>query len=403
MRGNMNKHARSILKYCLCVYFILTVSIICCTQKSDFEKGIEALKKGDYLKAVQSLNDTLQSDTLNANIHYHLSLAYAHLDSMSKSMKHYMKIVELESSFKDSIELKELLALFLKLEPYPSVKVPMKRMNMFKGAFSPGGDTIVVAAAKRDVANIYLIRLDGTVIKKITSKGMNTDPLFSPTGRHIVFVSDQDGDDELYLYDVGTEQTTQLTNNTAQDFSPSFSPNGEEIVYVSNMDDEFKWELYKISVKNKHIQNLTRNNYWDGFPKYTSDGKSIVFSSKHESSENIYTIKTGGGGEKILYESDADDNDPQLIANDLYFKSNRDGNWEVYRFNIKTKKLTQLTHNTIPDWNPRVSINGTKIIMARQIKQRWQLYYIDYHNAISSDVLVKKMAEYIDTVDKKEP
>lgn len=106
-------------------------------------------------------------------------------------------------------------------------------------------------------------------------------------------------------------------------------------------------------------------------------------------------MKKNGSGEKVLYESDADDNDPLLLDQTLFFKSNREGEWEIYRFDLKNKKLFRLTYNSVPDWNPRLSADGTKIAVARKIKKRWRLYYIDFNNPVSADTLAAKIEKKI--------
>ena len=385
-----NSNIKQKMKYRL-LFSIIILALVFCSRKGDIQKGIDAIKKGEYLKAVKSLNTVLKTDSLNSEAHFNLSLAYAHLDSTDKSFYHYLKICELESNLRKDVQLKEMLANFLNLEPYASTLVSMKRMNQFKGTFSPDGKKIVVAAARRDIANIYLVNLDGSIIKKLTKQGMNTDPDFSPTGEHVVFVSDIDGDEELYLYDLVTNQMENLTDNTADDFSPSFSPDGKEIVFVSNMDNIYQWEIYKINVTNKKIKRLTKNQYWDGFPKFSSDGKRIVFSSKRKGSEDIYIMKENGGGEKLLYTSPADENDPMLLNENLFFKSNRNGKWEIYRFNLKNKSLIRLTFNAYPDWNPRISKDGTKIVVSRKKKKRWLLYFINLNNPISAELIIAKI------------
>lgn len=268
----------------------------------------------------------------------------------------------------------------------------MGRMNQFKGSPSPDNELIAVAAARLDIADIYLIKFDGEVVKKITSGGMNTDPVFSPRNDKIVFVSDRDGDEELYLYDIKTGKTEKLTDNTDTDFSPSFSPDGKEIVYISNMAGG--WEIYKIVESTKKISRLTNNKFWDGFPEFTPDGKMIVFSSKRDGSEDIYIMKEDGTEAKVLYSTKADETDPHLVGENLFFRSNRDGKWEIYQLNLKNKLLVRLTNNSFMDYNPRVSKDGTKILFSRRIKNRWQLYFINLSLPISSAFIVQKIRNY---------
>jgi len=371
----------------------LILAAVFCARKDELQQATEAIERGDYSKGIVLLTRVLRSDSLNPHVHYHLSLAYAYLDSANLSFSHYQKLVTLGADLKDDALLREMLAHLLQVEPYASSPIPMKRLNQFKGAFSPDGQTVVVAAAQRGIAHIYLAKLDGTEIEKITKVGMNTDPDFSPTGEHVVFVSDRDGDDELFLYDMMNKHIERLTDNNAQDYSPSFSPDGQEIVFVSNMHDKNKWEIYKVNVSTKKTTRLTKNDYWDGFPKFSSDGKTIVFSSKRNGTDDIYRMGKNGGGERVLYASAADDNDPLLIDEYLFFKSNMDDGWEIYRFNTRNKILLRLTYNNYPDWNPRVTKDGTRLILARQKKKTWQLYWLNMNNPISAEFIMEKIKQ----------
>ena len=50
----------------------------------------------------------------------------------------------------------------------------------------------------------------------------------------LTFVSDRDGDLEIFLLNIDTAETNQLTTNSTADFSPDWSPDGTQIVYVSD-------------------------------------------------------------------------------------------------------------------------------------------------------------------------
>jgi Tol biopolymer transport system component len=362
-----------------------------CAGKSDFERGKDALGKGAYGQALESFALALKKDSLNPEIHYNLCLTYASLDSAEMSFAHYVRIAELGSSLREDKELRGLMATLLGIESFPSSIIPMQGMNQFKGAFSPGGDVIAIAASRRDRADIYLSTLDGSDTRRVVSGGMNTDPVFSPDGGTIAFVSDRDGDEDIYLYDLSTAEVRQLTDNSAQDFAPAFSPDGDKLVFVSNMDDPNKWEIYVINIKDRKMRRLTDNEYWDGFPKFTANGQAIVFSSKRGKSEDIYVMRLDGGGLEILFSSPADDNDPTLVQENLFFKSQMGGEWEIYRYNIRSRQLVRLTNNEWPDWNPKVSDDGTMMLVARKTRQKWTLQLISVSEPVSSDFIVAEI------------
>lgn len=362
-----------------------------CTRKTDLEVGVSALDKGEYVKAVEFFKKALAKDTLDPEVHYHICRAYTYLDSTDRALGHYLKLVDLGSDRKNDRELRQLMAIMVGLEPYPSSIVPMRRLNQFKAAFGPHGDLIAVAAAKTDKADIYLGTLDATNMKKVITGGMNTDPHFSMDGAFLVYVSNRDGDEDLYLHSIDGEEEKKLTDNTAQDFAPGFAPEGKEVVFVSNLDNPYKWEIYAIDVESGRTRRLTNNDYWDGFPRFTANGRSIVFSSKRDGSEDIYVMRRDGGAQEVLFASPADDNDPTLVREDLFFKSQMDGEWEIYRYNLKTKSLVRLTNNQWPDWNPQVSSDGTKLLVSRKIKGRWVLYFINMENPVEADFIAAKI------------
>lgn len=372
----------------LLLFFLL---FLFCERKTKVQNASEAIKRGEYARAIRSLKSALTQDSLNPEIHYNLALAYALLDSLKSSYPHFLKLIELNSPLKDSSDLILKLSEILKVEPYPSSYILMERMNQFKGSFSHDNENLAVAAARLDRADIYLIKIDGTIIKRITRDGMNTDPAFSPLKDIIAYVSNRDGDDEIYLFYLNGDSTIKLTNNTYTDISPSFSPDGKEIVYVTNRDGN--WEIYKINLKNRYVLRLTNNRFWDCFPSFTPEGKFIIFSSKRNGSEDIYIMNNDGTNERLLYATKYDETDPHFVKGNLIFRSNMDGEFEIYQLNVGKKKPVRLTYNDYPDWNPRVSYDGTKIIASRYIKGRWRLYFINLNRAIPAEVLARKITE----------
>jgi WD40-like Beta Propeller Repeat len=59
------------------------------------------------------------------------------------------------------------------------------------------------------------------------------DPAWSPDGQQIAFVSDRDGDEEIYVMDTdpSTKDITRITKNDTWDASPDWSPNGQRIAF----------------------------------------------------------------------------------------------------------------------------------------------------------------------------
>ena len=50
----------------------------------------------------------------------------------------------------------------------------------------------------------------------------DTDPIFSPDGAKIVFISNRDNGDDVFIMDVGGTRQVRLTNNKFEDMAPSW-------------------------------------------------------------------------------------------------------------------------------------------------------------------------------------
>jgi len=120
----------------------------------------------------------------------------------------------------------------------------------------------------------------------------------SPDGRSIVF--DLLGD--LYLLPIAGGTASQLTNGMAFDAQPRFSPDGKSIVFTSDRDGgDNVWTLDVATKRDRQITKGKTNRYRS--PEWTPDGKYVVVS---RSSTPIGASKLwlfhadGGGGTQLI-------------------------------------------------------------------------------------------------------
>ena len=63
--------------------------------------------------------------------------------------------------------------------------------------------------------------------------GTYAAPAWSPDGRKIAFVSDRDGNSEIYVMNADGSGQRRLTRNPAYDADPAWSPDGRTIAFVT--------------------------------------------------------------------------------------------------------------------------------------------------------------------------
>ncbi|MFN2503706.1 MAG: TolB family protein, partial [Acidimicrobiales bacterium] len=59
---------------------------------------------------------------------------------------------------------------------------------------------------------------------------------FPGTNGKIAFISDRDGDNEVFTMNADGTDQVNLTNNTSIEFEPAWSADGSKMVFVSNRD-----------------------------------------------------------------------------------------------------------------------------------------------------------------------
>ena len=120
----------------------------------------------------------------------------------------------------------------------------------------------------------------------------------------IAFVSNRDGNSEIYVVNADGSGTTRLTNNDAGDGSPALSPDGQRIVFTSRRDDFFL-EIYAVNADGTGLTRLTNNNAHDWRPAWSPDGRRIAFISDRDGNKEIYAVSADGSETAQLTNSDA--------------------------------------------------------------------------------------------------
>jgi tetratricopeptide (TPR) repeat protein len=86
------------------------------------------------------------------------------------------------------------------------------------------------------------ITTSGVGVETQLTTGFNDLPMsWSPDGQHIAYMSDSDGDWEVYTVDMGGNVAV-LTSNSANDGLPAWSPDGGTIAFMTDRDG--RWAIY---------------------------------------------------------------------------------------------------------------------------------------------------------------
>ena len=116
-------------------------------------------------------------------------------------------------------------------------------MAIERERISPDGRFHVFQAEGRNGLDLFLRPVGGGLATQLTFVGHDEayDPAWSPDGQRIVFASNQEGDDDIFVVHLGSPEqpkprTEKLTHDVGweSDKHPSYSPDGSQVVYYSN-------------------------------------------------------------------------------------------------------------------------------------------------------------------------
>jgi Tol biopolymer transport system component/DNA-binding winged helix-turn-helix (wHTH) protein len=166
-------------------------------------------------------------------------------------------------------------------------------------AFNPyiRGNRLVYGAPTWD-ANVYLLPLRsetdaGELRKLIASTFLDADPQLSPDGRHVVFLSDRTGADEIWKANSDGSTPMQLTFLSSYCGTPRWSRSGREIVFSA--EPQGNADLFVISADGGQPRQLTTDSSNETAPNYSRDGRWIYFASDRGGSWNVWKMPAEGG------------------------------------------------------------------------------------------------------------
>jgi Tol biopolymer transport system component len=254
-------------------------------------------------------------------------------------------------------------------------------LPVINGTPTPMSPSSTIAFVSDRDGNYEIYRMNISNPQSVTRLTNNTaldyGPDWSPDGSKIAFDSDRDGKFyEIYVMNADGTGQTRLTNNTFRDAGAAWSPSGSKIAFASDRDGNF-YEIYVMNADGSNPTRLTNNTIQDAGPDWSPDGTKIAYAS-WLSNDNIeiYVMNADGTGQTRLTNVPGFDDAPHWSPDGtkIVFASWRNGVSEIYVMNADGSNQRRLTNNSardfVSDWSP----DGQTLIFRSDRDGNWELY-----------------------------
>ncbi|HEX9704137.1 MAG TPA: S9 family peptidase [Gemmatimonadales bacterium] len=162
----------------------------------------------------------------------------------------------------------------------------------------------------RRPTHLYVVPRDGGEPKPLTSGHLSqSDPVWSPDGRRIVFVEDSTENDELrpqprpqlFILTVADRTVRRLETGSTESTDPRWSPDGRWIAFDCSKGRGAENDVCVIPADGGPAKNLT--TAWDldpGSLAWSADSRTVYFSADTRGNAHLFAVPAGGGEARQL-------------------------------------------------------------------------------------------------------
>jgi len=247
-------------------------------------------------------------------------------------------------------------------------------------------EKIVFVSDRDGDAEIFVMHQDGSNLHQVTNNSVgDRHPSWSPDGSRIVFTRDGHGVyPDIYLMDADGRNQQPLIDHHASDMWPAWSPAGEWIAFQTNRDGN--WDIYLVRSDGSNLYRLTSHPADDQMPAWSPDGERVIFQSGRGGIVQIYSVNALGGEEEHHVPSDFNYWGPKFSpsAEELaFYTADRDGNWEIYvqAGGILRRVTDADTEEKLPVWSP----DGQWIAFVSSRNGKFGIYQISLDDVLFRD------------------
>ncbi|HXB10305.1 MAG TPA: PDZ domain-containing protein, partial [Puia sp.] len=205
--------------------------------------------------------------------------------------------------------------------------------------------------------DLWVANADGSQPRRLTiSEGVESRPVFSPDGKLIAFSAQYDGNVDVFVIPVEGGVPRRLTWHPSPDIVRGFTRDGKSVLFASQraVFTNRYMKLYTVPVAGGPETELAIPNAF--YATYSPDGSRMAYTPLGDASVEWKHYRGGMSSRILLFNfkdlsveaipkpaGGCNDLSPVWIGNTVYFRSDRDGEYNVYAYDLGARQVRALT------------------------------------------------------------
>jgi Tol biopolymer transport system component len=178
---------------------------------------------------------------------------------------------------------------------------------------------------------------------------------------------------------------------------------GYDLLMMSRVDPQSPWQIYALNSRTGKRLPITETTSNERTPKWSPDGRRIAFASDRDGDRDIYVMDLDG-----LMEGSADTRLSNLTQNEtpdwqpawspdgkrIAFSSYQDDNWEISVIDVDGSNLTRVTNHPENDISPTWSPDGSKLLFVSRRLGDADLFVYDLGTGELAQLTTSELDEF---------
>jgi Tol biopolymer transport system component len=186
--------------------------------------------------------------------------------------------------------------------------------------------------------------------------------MWSPDGRFLAYTSQRTGTRDIYIADVTSGESRQVTSDVRDDYQARWSPDGNWIAFLSDRGGQT--DLWVVPAAGGNAVRVTNDRSVEGNPRWTPDGRSLTYTRTQTDVELGLLPADGGAGRTLLSWPGYGIGTASLSPDGgtVLFSSDRSGNSDIWSVSVSGGEPSPFAASPLADDNPLYSPDGSQVL-----------------------------------------